>query len=89
LDSLIGNCSGVQRLRVHFKYATKTRISGLLTSIGKTTREVLISRKPTKFVVKICVNSRCNKFIKNKWNDNLEKGNIDALYFGYRTEIKN
>jgi len=29
------------------------------------------------------------KFIKNKWNDNLEKGNIDAFYFGFRSEIKN
>ena len=27
--------------------------------------------------------------IKNKWNDNPSKGNIDDLYFGYRTEIKN
>jgi hypothetical protein len=33
-------------------------ISGLLTPIGKTSREALISREPTKFVVKICVNLR-------------------------------
>ena len=36
-------------------------ISGLLTSIGKTSREALISLEPTKFVVKISVNSRCNR----------------------------
>ena len=24
----------------------------------------------------------------NKWNDYLEKGHIDAFYFGFRTEIK-
>jgi hypothetical protein len=36
-------------------------ISGLLTSIGKTSREALISEDPTKFVVKISVNSRCNR----------------------------
>jgi hypothetical protein len=27
--------------------------------------------------------------IKNKWNDIPEKGNIEGLYFGYRSEIKN
>jgi predicted nucleic-acid-binding Zn-ribbon protein len=37
-------------------------ISGLLTPIGKTSREALISKEPTKFVVKICVNSRYNRF---------------------------
>jgi len=37
-------------------------ISGLLTSIGKTSREALISKEPTKLVVKISVNSRCNRF---------------------------
>jgi len=36
-------------------------ISGLLISIGKTSREALISKEPTKFVVKISVNSRCNR----------------------------
>jgi hypothetical protein len=36
-------------------------ISGLLTSIGKTSREALISKEPTKFVVKINVSSRCNR----------------------------
>jgi hypothetical protein len=55
-------------------------ISGLLTPIGKTSREALISKEPTKFVVKICVNSRCNRFYQNKWNDNPEKGIIDVLY---------
>ncbi len=35
-------------------------ILGLLTSIGKTSREALMSKEPTKFVVKISVNSRCN-----------------------------
>jgi len=37
-------------------------ISGLLTPFGKTSREALISKEPTKFVVKISVNSRCNRF---------------------------
>jgi len=55
-------------------------ISGLLTPIGKTSREALIYREPTKFVVKICVNSRCNRFYQNKWNSNPEKGIIDVLY---------
>jgi hypothetical protein len=36
-------------------------ISGLLTSIGKDSREALISKESTKFVVKISVNSRCNR----------------------------
>jgi hypothetical protein len=36
-------------------------ISGLLTSIGKTSRETLISKEATKFVVKISVNSGCNR----------------------------
>jgi len=36
-------------------------ISGLLTSIGKTSWEALISKEPTKVVVKISVNSRCNR----------------------------
>jgi hypothetical protein len=36
-------------------------ISGLLTSIGKIPRETLISREPTKYVVKISVNSRFNR----------------------------
>jgi len=57
-------------------------ISGLLTPIGKTSREAMISTEPTKFVVKICVNSRCNRFYENKWNDNPEKGMIDVFYFG-------
>jgi hypothetical protein len=30
-------------------------------SIGKTSREALISKEPTKFVMKISVNSRCNR----------------------------
>jgi hypothetical protein len=37
-------------------------ISGFLTSIGKTSREALISKEPTKFVVKISVNSRSKRF---------------------------
>jgi hypothetical protein len=36
-------------------------ISGLLTSIGKTSMEDLICKEPTKFVAKICVNSKCNR----------------------------
>jgi len=32
------------------------RISGLLISIGKTSREALISKESTKFVVKISIN---------------------------------
>jgi len=32
-------------------------ISGLLTSVGKTSWETLISKGPTKFVVKTSVNS--------------------------------
>jgi hypothetical protein len=39
-------------------------ISGLLTPIGKTSRKALISKEPTKFAVKICVISRCNRFYK-------------------------
>jgi hypothetical protein len=41
-------------------------ISGLLTSIGKTSREALISKETTKFVAKKCVNSGCNKIYQNK-----------------------
>jgi hypothetical protein len=37
-------------------------ISGLLTPNGKTSLEALISKEPTKFVVKISVNSKCNSF---------------------------
>jgi hypothetical protein len=55
-------------------------ISGLPTPIGITSREALISKEPTKFVVKISVISRCNRFYQNKWNDNPEKGMIDILY---------
>ena len=55
-------------------------ISGLLTPIGKTSREALIYRETPKFVVKICVNSRCNRFYQNKWNSKPEKGIIDVLY---------
>jgi hypothetical protein len=36
-------------------------ITGLLTSIGKDSREALISKEHTKFVVKISVNSRCKR----------------------------
>jgi hypothetical protein len=44
-----------------YKYQTSrilTTVSGLLTSIGKNSREALISKEPTKFVVKISVNLR-------------------------------
>jgi transcription termination factor Rho len=61
-------------------------ISELLTPIGKTSREALISKEPKKF--KICVNSRCNRFYQNKWNDNPEKGIIVVLYISERPEIK-
>jgi len=36
-------------------------ITGLLTSIGKDSREALISKEHTIFVVKISVNSRCKR----------------------------
>jgi hypothetical protein len=36
-------------------------ISGLLTSIGKTFREALKSKEPRKLVVRISVNSRCDR----------------------------
>jgi len=36
-------------------------ISGLLTSVGKTSREALISKEPTKIVVKFSLNSRYNR----------------------------
>jgi hypothetical protein len=39
-----------------------TLISGLLISIGKTPWEALLTKEPTIFVAKICVNSRCNRF---------------------------
>jgi hypothetical protein len=45
-----------------WQHVIRNVISGLLTSIGKTSREALISKEPTKFVVKISVNSRCNRF---------------------------
>jgi len=41
--------------------AIREIISGLLTSIGKTSLEALVYKEPTKFVAKICVNSRCNR----------------------------
>jgi len=36
--------------------STRTTISGLLTSVGKTSREVLISKEPTIIVEKLSVN---------------------------------
>jgi hypothetical protein len=39
--------------------------------------------------VKISEIQDATEFIKNKRNDNPEKGNVDDLYFGSRTEIKN
>jgi hypothetical protein len=40
-------------------------ISGLLTSVGKTSREALILKEPTEIVDKLSVNSRCNTIFKN------------------------
>jgi hypothetical protein len=57
----------------YFIWITNSLISGLLTPIGKTSLIALISKKPTKVVVKICVNSRCNRFYQNKLNDNPKK----------------
>jgi hypothetical protein len=37
-------------------------ISGLLASVGKISREALISKEPIKFEVKISVNSRRSLF---------------------------
>jgi hypothetical protein len=53
------------------------RISGLLTSVGKTSREALISKEPTIIVEKLSVNSRYNSTYK-KGNYKPKKGNIDA-----------
>ena len=39
-------------------------ISGLLTSVRKSFREVLILEEPTRIVAKIIVNSRCNRVFK-------------------------
>jgi hypothetical protein len=41
-------------------------ISGLLTSVGKTSREALISKEPTKMVEKLSINSRCNRIYKKR-----------------------
>jgi len=41
-------------------------ISGLLTSVGKTSREALKSKEPTKIVEKLSVNSRCNSIYKKR-----------------------
>jgi hypothetical protein len=40
------------------------KISGLLASFGKTSREALISKEPTKVVEQLSVNSRCNSIYK-------------------------
>jgi hypothetical protein len=65
-------------------------ISGLLTSIGKTSREALISKEPKKICSEVKRKFKMQQSLsKIKWDDNLEKGNINALYFGFRTEIKN
>jgi hypothetical protein len=63
-------------------------VSGLLTPIGKTSPQAMISKEPTKFVVKISLDSRYNKFYQKKWNDNPEKGIIDVLCNSKRPEIK-
>jgi len=39
-------------------------IPGLLTSVGKKSREALISKELTKIVEKLSVNSRCNRIYK-------------------------
>jgi hypothetical protein len=54
----VGNGWGERRA---IPLAPTLAISGLLTTIGKTSREALISKEPTKFVAKFSVNSRCNK----------------------------
>jgi hypothetical protein len=41
-------------------------ISELLTSVGNTSREALISKEPTKIVEKLSVNSRCNRVYKKR-----------------------
>jgi hypothetical protein len=48
------------------KFENSPLISGLLTSVGKTSREALISKEPTKIVEKLSVNSRCNRVYKNE-----------------------
>jgi hypothetical protein len=42
--------------------SSANEISGFLTSMGKTPWEALLTKEPTKFVAKIYVNSRCNRF---------------------------
>jgi len=42
-------------------------ISGLLTSVGETSREALMSKEPTIIVEKLSVNSRCNNIYKKRF----------------------
>ena len=53
--------AGVSNLTKTFR---QFEISGLLTSVGKASREALILKKPTKIVEKLSVNSRCNRIYK-------------------------
>ena len=41
------------------------KISVLLTSVGKTSREAMTIKKPAKIVEKLSVNSKCNCIYKN------------------------
>jgi len=58
--NLIGKIAGKQG-KGQTIFELRLVISGLLTSIGKTSREALMSKESTKFVAKISVNSRCNR----------------------------
>jgi hypothetical protein len=62
-------------------------ISGLLTSVGKTSWEALISKEPTKIVAKLSVNSICNRIYKKR-NYKPNKANSGTLCFGDRTDKK-
>jgi len=62
-------------------------MSGLLTSVGKTSREALISKEPTIILDKLSVNSRYNSIYK-KQNYNPKKGNIDAAGYSIANREK-
>jgi len=47
------------------RYAFVFLISGLLTSVGKASREALLLKESTKIVENLSVNSRCNSIYKN------------------------
>jgi len=61
-EIVLANVDMAAKRRKKITSLTSVLISGLLTPIGKIFREALISKEPTKFVVKIRVNSRCNRF---------------------------